>query len=121
MALANERELRTLPPEGHEVYRWPSDLANPDAGYVVFIDEATRQRRIKARAPEDAEEQRLSAKAEMRRTAMEAFRRTACLVPVEAITYRVAVNTILRDLETRGMIPAAKLFTASELDEIKPY
>lgn len=121
MALANGCSYDSLPPRGDAVYRWPADLPAPDAGFLLCVDEAVRVARIRRRAPEDAEERRLSSQSEMRRVAMEAYRRTNMLTEVAAPSYRVAVNTILRLLPDSGVTHFATAFTQAELDSIEPY
>ncbi|KAK7194877.1 UMP-CMP kinase, mitochondrial [Novymonas esmeraldas] len=121
MALANSCRYDALPPAGDVVYRWPEDLPSPDVGVLLSVDEAVRVARVRKRAPEDAEERRLSAQAEMRCVALEAYRRTAVLTEVDAPSYRAAVNSILRLLQARGIATEAELFTQAELDNIEPY
>ncbi|CAJ1015475.1 Thymidylate kinase, putative [Leishmania lindenbergi] len=121
MALANAHNYDSLPPSGDAVYRWPEDLPAPDAGFLLCVDEAVRVARIRKRAPEDFEEQRLSSQSEMRRVAMEAYRRTNMLTEVAAPTYRVAVNSILRLLPESGVVHCAAAFTQAELDSIEPF
>ncbi|KAG5488229.1 hypothetical protein LSCM4_08306 [Leishmania orientalis] len=121
MALANGCSYDRLPPSGDAVYRWPEDLPAPDAGFLLCVDEAVRVARIRKRAPEDAEERRLSSKSEMRRVAMEAYRRTNMLTEVAAPSYRAAVNSILRCLNESGVKHFAAPFTQAELDSIAPF
>lgn len=121
MALANGCLYDSLPPSGAAVYRWPEDLPAPDAGFLLCVDEAVRVARIRRRAPEDAEERRLSSQREMRCVAMEAYRRTNMLIEVAAPSYRVAVNSILRLLPESGVTHCAAPFTQVELDSIEPF
>ncbi|CCW64225.1 unnamed protein product [Phytomonas sp. EM1] len=121
MALANQFTTRTLPPEGDAVYEWPSDLPKPNVGFYIFVDEQVRRARIRKRAPEDSEEQRLSAESEMRAAAAEAYRRTHLLHPIEAPNYRAAVNSILAFLTERGILHSGVPFTDSELREISSF
>lgn len=121
MALANQLTRATLPPEGDAVYQWPADLPRPDAGFFLHVDEAIRVARIRKRAPEDAEEQRLSSCSEMRATAAEAYRRTHVLTSIECPTYPVAVNTILVSLTEQGLHHTAIPFTQAEMDAVKPF
>ncbi|KAL7702886.1 Thymidylate kinase [Lotmaria passim] len=121
MALANQFTVDRLPPPGDEVYTWPSDLIKPDAGFVLSVEEAVRVARIRKRAPEDAEERRLSTQSEMRRAAMEAFARTKMLTVVPAPTYRAAVNTILAEMPELGVAHQAEAFTEAELKSITPF
>lgn len=121
MALANHSTPLTMPPAGDAVYAWPDDLARPDAGFLLCVEEATRVARIRKRAPEDAEERRLSAQLAMRQTAMEAYHRTGMLTDVPAPTYGAAVNAILQHLHDRGLQHSAAPFTRAELDSIAPF
>ncbi|KAG5512266.1 hypothetical protein JKF63_07788 [Porcisia hertigi] len=121
MALANCCSWDTLPPRGDAVYHWPKDLPEPDLGFLLCVEEAVRAERIRRRAPEDAEERRLSSNGEMRRVAMEAYRRTNVLTEVDAPTYRIAVNSILQLLSEGGVAHSAVPFTQAELDSIEPF
>ncbi|GET85362.1 hypothetical protein, conserved [Leishmania tarentolae] len=121
MALANSCTYETLPASGDVVYRWPEDLPVPSAGFLLCVDEEVRVERIRRRAPEDAEERRLSSQSEMRRAAMEAYRRTNILTEVAAPSYRAAVNSILRHLPTSGVTHSAVPFTQAELASIDPF
>ncbi|KAG5488082.1 hypothetical protein LSCM1_08146 [Leishmania martiniquensis] len=120
MALANSRSYDSLPPSSDAVYRWPEDLPAPDAGFLLCVDEAVRVARIRKRAPEDAEERRLSSQSEMRRVVMEVYHRTNMLTEVAAPSYRAAVNDILRLLHERGVRHSAVPFTQAELDSVEP-
>ncbi|CAD2221160.1 UMP-CMP kinase 2, mitochondrial [Angomonas deanei] len=121
MALANQKTVSELPPSGDEIYRWPEDLLRFDHGYYLHVDEAVRTARIRARAPEQEEEKRLSAKEEMRRTAEEVYNRIHLFTKVETNTYRHAVNFILNDLTKKGLSHRAVLFSDKELNEVKPF
>ncbi|KPI87853.1 hypothetical protein ABL78_3080 [Leptomonas seymouri] len=121
MALANTLTVETLPPKGDAVYEWPADLAKPDAGFLLSVDEAVRVARIRKRSPEDDEERRLSAQSEMRRAALEAYARTNILSVVPAPSYRAAVNTILELLPKKGVAHRAVAFTEEELSSIAPF
>lgn len=121
MALANCLTRTTLPAEGDTVYVWPHDLPRPDVGFFLHVDEAIRIARIRKRAPEDAEERRLSSKSEMRATAAEAYRRTRLLSAVASPTYPIAVNAILAELTRRGIPHNAVPFTAEESAMVKPF
>lgn len=118
MALANRLTVDRLPPIGSGVLKWPEDLPQMDAGYLICVDEAVRVARIRKRAPEDAEEQRLSSQLPMRLAAMEAYRRTGLLMDINAPTYRAAVNDILAALTNAGISHKATPFTQKELDEV---
>lgn len=120
MALANQCTVDQLPPAGDAVYAWPTDLAKPDAGFLLAVDEAVRVARIRKRAPEELEERRLAAQSEMRRAAMEAFTRTNMLTAVPAVTYREAVNEMLVEMSRRGFAHNAVAFTEEELNSITP-
>lgn len=121
MALANHLTRATLPPAGDAVYAWPADLPQPDSAFFLYVDEAIRIARIRKRAPEDAEEQRLSALSEMRATATEAYRRTGLLTAVASPTYPVAVNTILDSLTREGVAHDAVPFTPEESAAVQPF
>ncbi|KEG10161.1 UMP-CMP kinase 2, mitochondrial [Trypanosoma grayi] len=121
MALANRCVKATLPPVGDAVYQWPRDLPTFDVGALLQVDESIRLERIRRRAPEDAEERRLSAQLEMRETAMEAYRRFGLLTEVHTPTYGVAVNSILALMTRRGVQHNATPFTAAELAAIRPF
>lgn len=121
MALANQCTVETLPVDGDPVYAWPEDLPLPDAGFYLSVDETVRIGRIRKRAPEDAEERRLSAQRSMRATAAEAYQRTHMLTPVGCLTYREAVNSILNALRQQGIQHHAALFTENELKEVRPF
>lgn len=122
MALANTCTLATLPPAGDAIYAWPEDLPMFDAGFYLHVDEAIRQARIHGRAPEDAEEKRLSAQAEMRAVAGEAYTRGGLLHAVQNTTYRSTVNKMLDYLQaTKGLKHTATPFTEDELRAVTPY
>ncbi|KPA73149.1 hypothetical protein ABB37_10095 [Leptomonas pyrrhocoris] len=121
MALANKLTVETLPPTDDAVYQWPADLPKPDAGFLLSVEEAVRVARIRKRAPEDAEERRLSSQREMRRAAMEAYARTKMLTVVPAPSYRAAVNAILAALQMKGIGHSAVAFTEEEVKSIAPF
>ncbi|RNF13052.1 UMP-CMP kinase 2, mitochondrial [Trypanosoma conorhini] len=121
MALANRCTLATLPAAGDAVYRWPQDLPRFQLGVLLHVDERIRQARIRQRAPEDAEERRLSAQQEMRAVAMEAYRRFGLLTEVRVVTYGVAVNRILALMTEKGLPHSATPFTGEELAGIRPF
>ncbi|RNF10428.1 UMP-CMP kinase 2, mitochondrial [Trypanosoma rangeli] len=121
MALANRCKLATLPVASDAVYRWPHDLPPFQLGVLLYVDEHIRQARIRQRAPEDAEERRLSAQQEMRAVAMEAYRRFGLLTDVQVATYGVAVNRILALMTEKGLPHSATPFTEEELAEMSPF
>lgn len=121
MALANQRTVETLPPAGDPVYVWPTDLLRPDVGFLLHVTEEVRVGRIRKRAPEDAEERRLSARQTMREAAMTAYARTKVLADVAAPSYMAAVNAMLLELSRRGIAHDAAPYSAEELNSITPF
>lgn len=120
MALANSCTLTTFDEIGDSVFEWPSDLPRPDMAVLLYVDEHIRRERIRQRAPEDAEERRLSAMQEMREVTMRAYRRFGLFEDVYALTYATAVNKILQLMLEKGLHHHATPFTEKELAEITP-
>ncbi|KAF8296533.1 putative UMP-CMP kinase, mitochondrial [Trypanosoma cruzi] len=121
MALANSCRLAALPAAGDAVYQWPQDLPPFQLGALLYVEEHIRQARIRQRAPEDAEERRLSAQQEMREVAMEAYRRFGLLNEVNVATYGVAVNRILDLMTEKGLPHSATPFSAEELAALRQF
>jgi UMP-CMP kinase 2, mitochondrial len=127
MTLAGRQgvSVEALPPPTDAVYQWPQDLPEFDVGVLLQVDETIRRLRMKKRNDENEEEALLAAKADMRETAMEAFRRFGLLTTVDVPNYMVAVNAILDELCKKRpeypLPPNAHAFTAAEIESVKPY
>jgi UMP-CMP kinase 2, mitochondrial len=114
--------VQGLPPVTDPIYQWPNDLPTFNVGVLLQVDEAIRRLRMKRRNDENEEEALLAAKADMRETAMEAYRRFGLLTTVDIPNYMLAVNTTLDLVSDKGfrLNPNTK-FTPDELATVVPY
>ena len=112
-----------LPPPGHDVYKWPSDLPTMTLGVVLEVEESIRKMRAKLRGDEKEEERQLADREDMRKAAMSAYERMGVYHLVDVPKWPLAVNRIIDLLEERKVFPEGKLVrhSAAEIDSVKSF
>lgn len=112
-----------LPPPGHDVYKWPSDLPTMTLGVVLEVEEGIRRMRAQLRGDEKEEERQLADREDMRRAAMSAYERMGIYELVDVPKWPLAVNRIIDLLEEKEVFPKGKLVrhTTAEIDSVKSF
>ncbi|KAK3108168.1 hypothetical protein FSP39_002499 [Pinctada imbricata] len=82
--ITNESSDSDLPPPGHRVYRWPSDLVQPTLILFLTVSEEIRKQRIQNRGGEKTHEEKVMEKDQLfRKRLCEAYRRMHDPAPIE--------------------------------------
>ena len=60
-------DASTIPPKGHPIYKWPSDLLRPSAVIFLVLDEEERQARMLKRGSSETNEEAMLTKSRLLR------------------------------------------------------